>query len=246
MKKILFSDLDGTLLKGLRVSIKDRLAIQKEIKNELLFVISSGRNLKSFKQFLFMERIKFNYAILGNGSQIIDEKKKIINEVTFEITDLLEVLPLIIGELGLKIKVAVTHNNKTMIIKHYKISDDYKIKKAFPDKVSHCCLSIKNQSIEQENMQRIISNIHFLNVEMNGSYIDITAKNINKAYGISKVLEYVEVVKTYGIGDSYNDISMLKAVDFAFSMKSGTKEIRNIADMEVTSVKECIEVIRSQ
>lgn len=250
MKKILFSDLDGTLLKGLWISISDRLAIRKERKNGLLFIISTGRNFKSFSNFNVLERIKFDYAILGNGSQIIDGHKKSIHEVTFRTDMLLKALHVIVDTVQPEgtLEVIVSCHYKTKIYKNYKIEDDLKINKEFPDTISHCCIALKNVKESQEFIEQLVSNIGYLNIELNGQYIDITKKGVNKQYGVSTLIEYlgIDTLKTYAIGNSYNDVSMLKAVDFGFAVSTGTKEIRNIADMEVKSVAKCIEVIKEQ
>lgn len=250
MKKILFSDLDGTLLKSIWIKFKDRLAIHQEMKKGLIFVISTGRELKSFNQFLFINRMNFDYAVLGNGSQIIDRQKRIINEVTFDTNELLEALYLIasILEQKTKIVVTVTLGNKTKIIKNFKIHDDSKIKQEFSDKISHCCISLIGEKLTQELKDYLITNIDFLNIEINGKYIDITKVNINKAYGVSKITEYLDEksVRTYAIGDSDNDISMIKAVDFGFAIKTGTKGVKNVANMEVSNIYECIKMMKLQ
>lgn len=226
----MFSDLDGTLLQGYRIRLKDRIAIKKEIKNDLMFVISTGRNFKSFTQFLFFERIKFSYAVLGNGSQIINFKKEIIHEVSFETDKLLEVLYFIINKLGNKIKLSVTvsYRYKTEKFGNYKIGDAQKIIKEFPDKVSVCSVDLKGGEFLEEDIRKITIGIKSLNVGVNGKYLDITKNNVNKKHDVLKVLEYVDEEEkiTYAIGDSHNDISMLKAVDFSFAISTGVGRLK--------------------
>lgn len=249
MKKILFSDLDGTLLRGLWVKNKDRLSIRKEMTDNFLFIISTGRNFKSFTRFIFIQKVKYNYAILGNGSLIIDSKNRIIHEAVFEVDRLMDVLHFVVKMLGLhtKMDISITYGYKTKVFKNYKIINDCNILQEFPEKISSCCISIKNKKIQQEFIELLKSKMNFVNIDVNGIYIDITKVNVNKQYGVSKILEYLDAdsVKTYAIGDSYNDISMLKSVDYSFAVKNAKQDVKNIADKTVKDIADCIKVIQS-
>ena len=163
MKKILFSDLDGTLLKGIYVKNRDRISIKKTMADDFLFIIATGRNFKSFKKFVYFQKVRYNFAILGNGSQIINSKNEIIHEETFEVDDLLKVLHFIVETVGsyVKFNISITLGYKTKLFKNYKIINDSNILHDFPKKISSCCISIKKKKIQSDFFESIKTNLYF-------------------------------------------------------------------------------------
>jgi Cof subfamily protein (haloacid dehalogenase superfamily) len=67
---------------------------------------------------------------------------------------------------------------------------------------------------------------------------EISNGNITKATGIEKVLEYfnAETFDAIGIGDSANDIPMLKTCGIGIAMGSGAQEAKDAADYVTTGI----------
>ena len=56
----------------------------------------------------------------------------------------------------------------------------------------------------------------------------------------SFVASYSDVYKRQGIGDSYNDLPMLKVVDTAFTFKTSPQEIQKQVHYCVNDIEMCI------
>lgn len=90
MKKILFSDIDGTLVNGDRpISSKDQEAIKKLREKGHYFSFCTGRNIQETK--IITPYFEYDYLVLNNGAMIVDQqdqvlyRKQIKNEIAKEI-----------------------------------------------------------------------------------------------------------------------------------------------------------------
>ena len=82
-----------------------------------------------------------------------------------------------------------------------------------------------------------------VNVFQNNSWLDIVDKNISKGISALKLKELTKADIMCGIGDSYNDIELLKAADISFCFDYSPIEVKNEADYIVDSVCEAIKII---
>ena len=86
MKKILFSDIDGTIAKGnLPITYKDQEAVKKLRTQGHYFSFCTGRNIQETK--LVTPHFEYDYLVLNNGAMIVDQndqvlyRKQIKNEI---------------------------------------------------------------------------------------------------------------------------------------------------------------------
>lgn len=71
--------------------------------------------------------------------------------------------------------------------------------------------------------------------------VDIVAAGCSKGSGIGTVKERFGIDKMGGIGDSFNDLPLLKASDIGFTFPDAPKALREAADEIVLSVAQAIE-----
>lgn len=79
-------------------------------------------------------------------------------------------------------------------------------------------------------------------------FLEILPRNVDKAYSLKKLLEYLEMEPEQAIccGDGYNDISMLQYAGMGVAMGNACEEVKNAADY-VTGTNEedgVLQVIR--
>jgi Cof subfamily protein (haloacid dehalogenase superfamily) len=76
-------------------------------------------------------------------------------------------------------------------------------------------------------------------VEMNRR-IEITTGEIDKGFALKRIADHLDIPikNTMAIGDSLNDISLLKAAGFGVAMQTAPDELKNIADVVVPSSDE--------
>ena len=77
----------------------------------------------------------------------------------------------------------------------------------------------------------------------NRNSIDIVRKGCSKGTGIKIIKEHYQLEKMAGIGDSYNDLPMLKVVDTAFTFKTSPQEIQKQVHYCVNDIAEAIALL---
>ena len=82
-----------------------------------------------------------------------------------------------------------------------------------------------------------------VNVFQNNSWLDIVDKSISKGISALKLKKLTGADIMCGIGDSYNDIELLKSADLAFCFDYSPEELKQEADYIVESVSEAIKII---
>ncbi|MGM9941947.1 MAG: HAD-IIB family hydrolase [Bulleidia sp.] len=89
-----------------------------------------------------------------------------------------------------------------------------------------------------------------LNTEVSGiaafqnrNWMDAVGRNVSKGSGIHHAMELFGAQKVISIGDSYNDIPMLKEADLSFTFVSSPQVVKDGADHVVKSVAEAIAVL---
>ena len=68
-------------------------------------------------------------------------------------------------------------------------------------------------------------------------------KRCSKGTGIKIIKDHYQLEKMAGIGDSYNDLPMLKVVDTAFTFKTSPQEIQKQVHYCVNDIAEAIALL---
>lgn len=85
-----------------------------------------------------------------------------------------------------------------------------------------------------------------LSAYQNRHYVDVVAYGCSKGTGIDFIKKHYKLDKIAGIGDSYNDLPMLKNADVSFTFDYSNADIQNKADYVVAGVHEAVEILLKQ
>ena len=111
---------------------------------------------------------------------------------------------------------------KSSMVYRFIFKDDKTTKKA--------CFEINQKYHEIEGFQ-------------NRNSVDIVRKGCSKGTGIKIIKDHYRLEKIAGIGDSYNDLPMLKVVDTAFTFKTSPQEIKKQVHYCVNDIAEAIALL---
>lgn len=100
MKKLLATDLDGTLLKDNKVTKENSESVDKLLKSENLLVISTGRPYNGITMLKEENNINANYYILLNGALILDSLGNKTCQKVIEKHIIKDILNYLIEEIG--------------------------------------------------------------------------------------------------------------------------------------------------
>lgn len=247
--KVLASDFDGTLLFDEEFCSYDIEAIQEFQKKGNLFGLCSGRPLKG-AIIASQGLLDFDFFIASSGALITDKDGNIL----FEQLISFETMKNVFERYSKDVRVCIQadgifycfdnrHRQSILPIVEKTISSLEELKD------SHIYGLSLNAKTE-DNAKRICHEINQLYDDVsafqNKEYIDLVKVGCSKGTGILKLKEILNIDKISGIGDSYNDLPMLEAVDHAFTFHQSPKAIQEQADDVVDSVCEAIHILMEE
>ena len=237
----LASDIDGTLVFNQQIKKQDKEAIEKYQKKHLFGVCSGRPRCALFD----LEKLKLDFYILSSGALILDKDLNIIQDFPMK----KEIVQQIFNEYKKKAHIILQtgnaddfyatlkedYNPKLKVISSFKEVEHeiiYGISLVFKDDkiTKKACLEINQKYQEVEGFQ-------------NRNSIDIVRKGCSKGTGIKIIKEHYRLEKMAGIGDSYNDLPMLKVVDTAFTFKTSPQEIQKQVHYCVNDIAEAIALL---
>lgn len=255
MIKHIFCDLDGTLFnKG--ISDDDARAIEEIEKDGVKFHVATGR---VFKQAYNMVSSKFKlngYYICENGSFIYDENKELIFKETIDdylVKKLISKFQYDNAYMYLKYKGdMVIGIDEKEVAKQY--SMDYIVDEGILQKESYDDLvgNVGVLSGDKDLLKRIeyyykseFSDV--CDVYMSSPItINILPNHVSKRHGIERICQLykVDMEEVATMGDSPNDICMLRDLKYSFAMENSVDEVKEQASYIMKSVSEGIEIIK--
>lgn len=249
MKKILFTDMDGTLLNNdSMVTGKMKTALDDMCAAGHILVLSSGRPLNSIIQVKECAGIEYpnTYIIANNGSLVYDcDKKEVIHKTTIPLEVVYRSWD-IAKEMQIHVQ---TYQNERLIAKE--MNEELKV---YTSKVhfeiDYCNhpqeimteAPCKMLAIDLDNHEDLVGYQNRLQSEFKGllqtvfstpQYLEIFHKDAGKGSGLKWLCDYLDipVSRSYASGDAENDLSMLEVAGFSIAMKNGDEILKNIADV---------------
>lgn len=249
MKKVIFLDIDGTLL-DMRGGIPDitqtvKQFIRKVQDNGDYVFIATGRpyaflsdNIKNFG---------FDGFILANGAHVVLNNETIYNypiykEIVNNISSKLEennIEYILEGEKYSYLKECCTSfyafYDEVKVSRKY-LEPNYNIEEIDVYKIEVMC---KNEIEFKTCLEAIKSNPeldYFSSID--NKIVEMYLKKNTKATGILKAIEYLDlpIENTYAFGDGKNDIEMLSVVGCGIAMGNASDEVKKYADEITDSV----------
>lgn len=251
-KKILISDLDGTIIKHHNneekrsVLEKDQRSIENFCKDENIFILATGRDIEGVKKFLKYWNFQLNncYFITSNGAEVYNSdfenifSQHLSNDIIMEVISRIEKINE--GDLiftifdGCKEHSFDTFKNDYEQPRFDKVINMFvESKTKDEEKIGYYCKILKEEFGEK------------IEITQNTFYIDFISKGITKKDGISVITEKIidDAFKTYSIGDSWNDIPMLVHTDTSYTFFDSPSDVKEAATKIVGYVYECIDDI---
>jgi len=253
--KIIFSDLDGTLLTT-KNDVSDITILEvNRLKDTIPFILVSARMPKSMTYLQDRLGIKKEPIICYNGALVM-KGNTVVSSVTIDMSIIEKLYSLAIKN---NIKVGLyfedewyveetseriekeIFNTKTQpvfkpiieVIKNWKATGKsaHKIMCMGSEQATDRIFPILTQAFEQE-----------LNIyRSNATLIEIANKKVSKISGIQTILKEfypVSIENAMAFGDNYNDMEMIQAVGHGVAMGNARSELKKVADVTIANNKE--------
>ena len=266
MYRIMFSDLDETLLVNHHVPKVNQEAILKAREKGLKFVPCTGRSFNMIPEIL--KEIgtydqEGEYSLCFNGGLIVENKNnKILHfkglefdiaKKIFENARNLDVCVLVFTLDCCYIFRADENEIERKIAQKakFEVIEDYNLDFLKDEKIAKILYEKRNmdflKSLETKLPQSIkeTCSVAF----SSGRYMEMNTKGVDKGYGMRWLVNHLgyDMDETIGIGDNYNDVEMIKTAKLGCAVACANDDIKELAqyvtekDYDEGAVSEVIE-----
>jgi hypothetical protein len=251
--KIIASDYDGTFNHH-GISEKNREAVKKWRAAGNLFGIVTGRDGAFIKNFTNEVNVEMDFLIIYNGVNIYDFKgdggqPRLIKQLLGKSSRIYDMLPLILRKEGDWAEVVTpdktyytTYNDEPAPRDTWVKSEAVKEANEFIQIYS----LYKTEAEALEVARRLSEDFGGdLSPMVNGSWLNAAPPGVTKSTGVWEYAKLASVAREdiYTIGDSYNDLAMLR--DFnGYTLEHGAAELKKSARAVYGGVWEMIENIK--
>ncbi len=253
MRKVLVTDIDGTLIYYDERDKQNSEAIRKFRKDKNLVIACTGRSLQSVAELEEENYIKFDYYILLNGAMIADADKKIVYHKKIEKSCVNEIINMLKDE---RLNISINNGFEYYIVfgdgeNMYRVPERLSISQVEKEDVSAILVHYKKlDGRYEELLDGLVDKInnqygHQVVAYRNNKYVDIVPVSCSKGGAVNKIETQLNICEKeiYTIGDSNNDISMINNKYKSFTFNSSSLEIKSKADYLINDFMECISII---
>ena len=248
MIKIIFSDMDGTLLTSENKLPAGFDAMIAELKKRgVIFAPASGRQyfalLESFQQYKeeFLFLAECGTLVMYHGKEIFSQPmdKDLAFKFLYESDNLKNILCVFCGKKNAYIRdfqdipkyrdELLKYYTHAVSVKRWEEIDDVPIKVSFFDPESNSRESIyKNLKKYEDSAQILISSEHWVDAMMPG---------VNKGSAIRKIQQILDIKpeECAAFGDYLNDCEMMQSVGYSFAMSNAHPDLKKLAKFETVS-----------
>ncbi|MCB5230920.1 MAG: HAD-IIB family hydrolase [Candidatus Cloacimonas sp.] len=249
-KKIVFTDLDGTLLNNESIlSAKNRETLNRLGEQGVIRAIATGRSLFSAKRVLSLD-FPIDYMVFSTGAGIIDWKtqqilyKRNLNES--EVNECAEYF--LQRKLNFMLHRAVPDTHYFYYHKGEGVPEDFNLRMeiyhgywAEFNPVEHTAiqatqfLSMYPKDEFEAAYERFTNEKPYLSIIKTSSplakntlWLEIFAEGVNKGVGANKLIDLLNLqdADAMVIGNDYNDKDMLKAFENSYVVANAPKDLR--------------------
>lgn len=243
LKYALASDVDGTLFfqyLNPPYKIGDIQAIKKFQDAGHLFGVCTGRALCNLDD---IRKFHLDFYIVTSGAVLLDKDYQIIEEhpisknIAKSIFDEYKDQAGVIIQSSSYTKFYATidefHSDQLCIIHDFNEIQE--------DKIYGVSLVVDDETTAAKLKQELDRRYPELEGFQNKNSIDIVKKGCSKGMSLKRIKEILKVDKVAGIGDSYNDISLIENADVGFTFYDSPKEVQDRALYLVEHIEQAID-----
>ncbi|PID24749.1 hydrolase Cof [Sporosarcina sp. P7] len=242
-KKIVFFDLDGTLMNHDKTILESTKQSLKALRDKGIYtVICTGRAPLMFKWLL--EELSFDSYVSMNGQHVVLEGEVIYSnpmkpEVIQQLTELAH-------KQGHGLTYSTFESFVSNVEEHPLVQEGTaRLKIPYPpvdpNVYSHSVVNqvqIYSTPKETEKYMELFKDYSFIRWDENS--VDMLPEGASKAIGIQKMLEHMDipVENSYAFGDGANDMQMIETVGIGVAMENAIPELKKVADHVTASCSE--------
>ena len=257
MRKLLSTDIDGTLLFNATISPTDLAAVTRWRDAGNLLVPNTGRSVAALRSALRGYDLAFDYSVLYTGAALIGPDYGVLEARTLPDSFAEEILDMLEGETGVTVFVTTLDGDLPL---YDSIGSDTALLTLFSqasrtDLAGRTIVGVPLRITDPALLARVQAEIanRWGDVAIafqNQDFLDIVPAGSSKGAGLTALVDLLtaddgpypgERIETWSAGDSWNDISMHESADHAVAMNGSPPEVLAVCERTTTSVSALID-----
>lgn len=249
--KLLASDFDNTLWFYDHMKEEDVKSIHQFQKRGHLFGICTGRSKKGIIEPSLPYHIQYDFYILLSGALILNKDLEVIFEKKIPYHTVKEVAASLNG-----IDISIVYNHQMYKLypsgrKDMRCIDIQSLDELDTEYIDAFSFHYEREKIKEATKATKMINEKYgdiITAFQNNEHIDIAAKGCSKGEGIRIIQDYFHLPSEdiYGIGDSFNDLPMLRQVAHGFTFTYAPQEVQKEAQYIVSNLAEAIHLLQNE
>ena len=258
MYKIIFSDIDGTLLNGLRALSNNTINEVKKLAGKIPFILVSSRmprqmyHLQNDLGINGLPLIAYNGGLVTNG-------ERILHSATIPFTVLEKVVALNEQHFQGKIHISFYNNNEwyvpeydqwaqreenNTLVKPEVLPNREVLTQWQPTQKGAHKLMLMGEEVLISKMFALLNEQFADTMQIyraKETYIEVSDKSVSKLTGIKVILDEIyhfSLEEALAFGDNYNDLEMLQGVGCGVAVANAREEVKQIAKYITSHHKE--------
>ncbi len=258
MSKVVFVDLDGTLLgHDQKVAESAQLACRRAVAQGHRLFMCTGRVLPEIYPWLW--DLGF-LGVIGGGGGFVQYQGEVVDDQRMDLPTVIAVsdwfadnggsgvwqTPYALHPTGQFWEIFTLGNGPVAAPSWTPFREQITpyVKGGLPQSASKFLFNLppsaQNLDLAKSELSDLVEVVDSSLTEATGLWGELTAKGINKAVGMERMVEFLgaDVRDTVAVADSANDLELMGAVNFSVAMGNATPEIKEAADFVSTSLDE--------
>lgn len=251
--KLLASDFDRTLCFNQTVMEEDLQAIKEWREQGNLFVLVTGRSRQAIEEQMKIHGIEADYVVCGCGSIVFNSKGELMQAVHLDSITGMDIIYIAKETEGVASVLVNEETGSHRLVISPDLRDSVfagmepNMKEEEVLDLPHYTQVVVSLATQDEALAFTdeMNNYFSSTVKAypNGYAVDIVAKDVSKATGVEFIKEYenIDIDDVYTIGDSYNDLPLIRYGSNGGVMFNAPSDMANDFEKTYFSVKQYIE-----
>lgn len=238
------SDFDRTLKINNQISSSNLMAIKQLRALGHYFVINTGRSYQNFKEEMKNHDFKFDYAVCGSGSQIVDKDFNLLHAEAFERkVGIMLVREILDSQAQL---IQFSSESTYQVYRRHEASWNDQITESLPDLINTFSCRFHDPK-DTEAFAQVLSKKEGFNAFINLNSIDIVGPRVSKASGLSQLMTYLNqsFERVYTIGDGKNDVELVQSFN-GYVVENAVFSLKQVAKGKFKEVSGLIHQLLEQ
>lgn len=262
MTKILFSDLDGTLIdhQGELIHSQDLNALSQLRQNGHLVALCTGRNNIDLIPTLNKIAIPYDYLVLCNGAYIQDAQGHVLKrsdiplDVAASLLKAFRSYPPLVTYFCDEAHCVFRDSQGVHVLDESGVFKDSSMTFEKWMDAARCftIIGVHQEDRQTDILDHAVQSIlpayqKAVSWSYNTAYVDIMAHGSSKQSGLVWLCQYlgIPLEDSYAIGDSFNDLGMLQAAGHGFTFQHAPSSLKEVAESIVAGVYEVAQKIHN-